>query len=209
MNPISELFYNTIPGVVYLVSWILLFDSKLSFIDVNNSILKNEYILGLVFTSLALLLGFILQGIWRLYRRWNSHQCLKLKDEDLAREVFYNRKQNEINKYKEELEDINVILWLTKSQELSDYFSARSALFSNIFVGNIITFILATVSFHIEKIDHKTFLILMLICPFIHILVYMLYINYRKAQYGTIKRIDDIFKGKDFKQLYNILKSRS
>ncbi len=168
---ISKLFYNIVPGGVYLAYWVYIY------LRTNNKIFESSELMSVyivLFIISSYFLGYLLQALFKIIRN--------LIDLDEIIILIVNRNDN-ISVKREIFHKRNAILWKKGQHELSNYFASYAAFWSNVFIGSSATtfILLANPTFCVNKLNvHLLIQILLIIVSCIA------YYLYKKSQVCSV-----------------------
>lgn len=141
----GEFFYNLIPGGFFTIVWYLLFLSRA---ELSAFINNNENLTILIFVIVSSILGFIFQGIWIWYRQetdLDKNLIAKFvrycRDGRKKNSMFYRYREKSLDMILAKIYNTNSSnhLFTDRSNFLAMFFSDREAIFSNMFVGSLLT----------------------------------------------------------------------
>ena len=178
---LGEIFYNSIPGGVFIYIWYRIFFSGSAFI--TNEIKNNESISLTLFILLSVLAGFIMQAIWKIIRK---KCCIDKSIIDELKEEYKKKDIKSVKKLdKEKIFDIQSKIWFDNKQQLIEFFSSRAAFFGNIVVGSTLTilFFIFLSNQVASEIKNKVWIPIISIVSAICFL--FVYKSYKKNSYDT------------------------
>jgi len=163
MNPqesISDFFYNLVPGILFIIGLLYLLNGfPLAFILAKNK----EGLVIFLLIIFGLLFGFIFQGLTKICRQkipLNKWIMDKVKDDnsDIYPKIAlkYLPKQDK-NNIVRDFYLMHDYLLAKKLGSQTNFYSARFAFWSNIFVAN---FLLIIINLYVCKSDFITFLLI-------------------------------------------------
>ncbi len=155
-DSLVQLFYNLIPGVLFL--WLLnyynLFPTKVIF---SNPLFDNELVKAIFLTSLSLFLGFVFQGVTKITGKdffLNIKAIKAIKNQNSKAVDLAIKKIKKPSFNKEDDRELSELFYFMdnflrgkEGSFIVNHFSTRLAIWSNTSVALLVFFILRTTIF--------------------------------------------------------------
>lgn len=180
MEKALDIFYVFIPGLLYLLVWMIIYLDKIKEFLIGKEVFiekmsQMDFLMGIFIILFSLSIGFLLHGLLQILKK-NDDGCLK---------------GFRCLKYKKLFYSANRWLWTQDKRDLPEFHSNRSALFGNLFIGGILTILLILIHKPSQIIATVNELLLFLLLIVLICIFFYLWKDYSNKHVDTVIRLFD------------------